>query len=222
MVLHEINFKVKGVTFKNEEGNDIQKEIKSILKEYKDNEYFTEFYGGYTNKEIKEMDLNVNQYEGYTFPAKLVGDEYNEEDCIKIYLKTYNGSYIHVGYAPKEDIEELTEWFTKENINIDGNIEITGGRYKYCELYKEYYEEKERVVVKELTYGLEVNLVFSDNQTIQEENNIPKMQEQKTSIIKQLLDIMPYIITAIISLPFIWIFCKIMGFIISFITWIFK
>ena len=83
MLVHKINFKVKGVTFKNEDGKDIQKEIIKILKEYKKNEYFDSLYGGYTNKEIKEMDLNVSEYEGYQFPAKLVGDEYDGEECLK-------------------------------------------------------------------------------------------------------------------------------------------
>ena len=40
------------------------------------------------------MDLNVSEYEGYKFPAKLVGDEYNGEDCFKIYIKTYNDNYV--------------------------------------------------------------------------------------------------------------------------------
>ena len=88
MLIHSISFKVKGTTFKNEENKDIQKEIKKVLKEYKENDYFDELYGGYTNKEIKEIDLNISEYEGYLFPAKLVGDEYNKEDCLKIYFKT--------------------------------------------------------------------------------------------------------------------------------------
>ena len=58
MVVKTIEFNVAGVTFKNKEGKDIQKEIKRVLKEYKQNDYFDELYGGYTNKEIKEMDLD--------------------------------------------------------------------------------------------------------------------------------------------------------------------
>ena len=63
MLIHSISFKVKGTTFKNEENKDIQKEIKKVLKEYKENDYFDELYGGYTNKEIKEIDLNISEYE---------------------------------------------------------------------------------------------------------------------------------------------------------------
>lgn len=35
MLVHTVNFKVAGVTFNNEEGKDIQKQIKKILNEYK-------------------------------------------------------------------------------------------------------------------------------------------------------------------------------------------
>lgn len=163
MLLKRMVFRVSGVTFKNEEGKDIQKEIIKVLNEYKANNYFDELYGGYTNSEIKEMDLNVCQYEGYKFPAKIAGDEYNGENCFKIYFKTYNDDYIHIGYAPKKNLEELTEWLTKENVKVKGNLSIVGGKYKYCELYEEDYEEKERVAIKELTYGIEIQLDFYDN-----------------------------------------------------------
>ena len=77
MLVHQITFRVKGVTFENEEDKDIQKGIKKILNEYKKNDFFGELYGGYTNKEIIEYDLNVSEYENVKLPAKLVGDEYN-------------------------------------------------------------------------------------------------------------------------------------------------
>lgn len=160
MLLNSINFKVTGVTFKNEEGKDVQKEIKRILNEYKKNDYFGDLYGGYTNSEIKEMDLNISEYEGYKFPTKIVGDEYNGEDCLKIYFKTYNDEYVHIGYAPKNILSELEKWLTKEDIKIDGTLEVIGGKYKYCELYEEDYEEKERVATKELTYGMEISINF--------------------------------------------------------------
>ena len=142
MLVHKISFKVKGVTFRNEEGKDIQKEIKDILKEYKNNDFFDSLYGGYTNNDIKEMDLDVSEYEGYSFPAKLVGNEYEGEECIKIYFKTYNDNYIHVGYVPKNNLDEISEWITKEGIKTEGILEVTGGRYKHSEIIEEDYEEK--------------------------------------------------------------------------------
>lgn len=213
MLVHEISFKVKGVTLKNEDGKDIQKEIKNILKEYKDNDYFESLYGGYTNSEIKEMDLNVSEYEGEIFPVKLVGDEYNHDECLKVYFKTYNDEYVHVGYAPKDKLEELSNWLTKENLKINGKLEVVGGKYKHSEIYEEDYKEKERVVIEELTYGLEVTLEFSNkqikkciNETLEDDTKINGKKEQNR------LNITVAIIIIIIATPFIWLFWKILSF----------
>lgn len=181
MLVHRIDFKVKGVTFKNEDGKDIQKEIKRILKEYKSNNYFDALYGGYTNSEIKEMDLNVSEYEGEIFSVKLVRDKYNNEECLKVYFKTYNDEYVHVGYAPKNKLEEISEWLNKKDLKVDAKLEVVGGKYKHTEFYEEDYEEKERVVIEELTYGLEVALVFSDNQ-INQENKREKIEDDASYI----------------------------------------
>lgn len=213
MLVHTISFKVKGVTFKNEEGKDIQKEIKNILKEYKHNDYFDKLYGSYTNKEIQEMDLNVSEYEGYYFPAKLVGDEYEGKDCIKIYFKTYNDNYIHIGYVPENDLETISEWITKEGIKTEGRLEVTGGRYKHLEIIEEDYEEKERIVTEELTYGLKIILNFYDDKI--DSDYLKKQEEIKRNINRE--KVIPYIIIGIISIPFIWLFYKI----VSFLFWLF-
>ncbi len=175
MQIHIINFKVKGVTFKNEDGKDIQKGIKSILNEYKKNKYFDSLYGGYTNKEIIEYDLNISEYENVKLPARLVGDEFKGEECLKIYLKTYNDDYFHVGYAPKENLEEIAEWLNRKDLKCDGSIEIIGGKYKHSEIEEnEDYEEIEKVVIEELTYGLEVTLSFYNDEV---DPNIQKTRE---------------------------------------------
>lgn len=214
MLVHTISFKVKGVTFKNEKGKNIQKEIKDILKEYKSNDYFDSLYGGYTNNEIKEMDLDVSEYEGYSFPAKLVGDEYKGEDCIKIYFKTYNDDYIHVGYAPKDNLNEISEWMTKEGIKTEGRLEVTGGRYKHLEIIEEDYEEKERIATEELTYGLKITLNFYDDK--KDSDYFKKQEEIKRDINRE--KAIPYIITGIVCVLFIWILYKIF----SFFIWLFN
>lgn len=232
MLLNTINFKVAGVTFENEEGKDVQKEIKRILNEYKKNDYFGELYGGYTNSEIKEMDLNVSEYEGYKFPAKIVGDEYNGENCFKIYFKTYNDEYVHIGYVPKSNLDELTEWLTKEDISIKGTLEVVGGKYKYCELYEEDYEEKERVATKELTYGIEISMDFygerdEDNDELsellkeskKENRNVNTSYENAKSQVekvKQIENVTQIIVWTVFIGVGIFIFSKIF----SFINWL--
>ena len=214
MLVHKISFKVKGVTFKNEEGKDIQKEIKDILKEYKNNDYFDSLYGGYTNNDIKEMDLDVSEYEGYSFPAKLVGDEYEGEDCIKIYFKTYNDNYIHVGYVPKNNLDEISEWITKEGIKTEGRLEVTGGRYKHSKIVEEDYEEKEKIVTEELTYGLKITLNFYNDKI--DSDYLKEQEKIKRNINKE--KAIPYIIIGIICMSFIWILYKIF----SFFIWLFN
>lgn len=215
MLLNSIEFRVVGVTFENEEGKDVQKEIRKILNEYKRNDYFDELYGGYTNSEIKEMDLNISEYEGYDFPAKLVGDQYNGEECIKIYFKTYNNEYIHVGYTPKESLNEVIEWLTKEDITVKGTLEVVGGKYKYCEIYEEDYEEKERIGTKELTYGLEVTLNFYNNK--ENNGNNTKYNIKQSDLQDNNTDIVSLIIWLVLIGLGIFIFIKIS----SFINWLF-
>lgn len=219
MQIHKIVFKVKGVTFKNEEGKDIQKGIKGILKEYKKNDFFDKLYGGYTNKEIIEYDLNVSEYENVKLPAKLVGDEYNGEECLKIYLKTYFDDYFHVGYAPKENLNEISEWLTREDLKCDGYMEIIGGKYKHSEIQEnEEYEEVEKVVIEELTYGLEVTLTFYNDEIDPEiEKRREEEEKRKKKIEKNILigEMIQIIIVAMIVIPFIIAF-------ISFFNWLFE
>ena len=182
------------------------------MKEYKNNDYFDKLYGGYTNKDIIEMDLNVSEYEGYSFPAKLVGDEYNGEDCLKVYFRTYNDEYVHVGYAPQEELEEIAEWITKKDIKIEGNLSIVGGKYKYLETYEEDYEEKERVAKEELTYGIEVTLNFYNNEV---EPKVQKYQEEHEKAIKSIerSKTIEKIVSALFIIGGIWIFSMIIAFI---------
>lgn len=217
MLIHTINFNVKGVTFKNEEGKEVQGEIKNILKGYKDNDYFDSLYGGYTNSEIKEMDLNVSEYEGKAFSVKLIGDMYNNEECLKVYFKTYNDEYVHVGYAPKDKLKEISEWLNKKDLKVDGKLEVVGGKYKHTEFYEEDYEEKEKVVIEELTYGLQIVLNFYDEQVSPE---YIKMKEEENKIknqqnIEKNISIAVYLI--VIGVLF-WIFSKLW----SFINWLFE
>lgn len=214
MVVKTIEFNVAGVTFKNKEGKDIQKEIKRVLKEYKQNDYFDELYGGYTNKEIKEMDLNVSEYEGCQFQVKVQKTELDGEDCFEIHLKTYNNEYVHIGYMPKNRISEFTEWSSKEDLKVNGKLEIVGGKYRYCEIYEEDYEEKERVSTKELTYGAKITFDFCNNEISPQ---YKKMQEEKEKIIKEQKreKIISTLAVLAVCLPFFWLGYKILSFIIG-------
>lgn len=173
MILHKIFFKVSGVTFNNENNVNIQDEIVKILKEYKKNGYFDKFYCDYTKKEIIEMDLNVSEYEGYFFNGLIKEDLFDSKKCYKVYIERFDNSLFHIGYVPKEYINELSEWFSKEGLKHNINITITGGKCKHCVYRTVDYEEIEDVEITELTYGFNVDLHFFDD-NIEIVDNIKK------------------------------------------------
>lgn len=172
-------FKVKGSTFENEDKQDIQEEIKQLLNEYKETETIdkNELYGGYTNEEIKEMDLNVSEFEDIEFGGKIVESQYNGELCYKVYISKIYGknafefwnirdinnadeNYLHIGYVPKEEIEEVKEILEQENaVKYNVTIKVLGGKYKQSYL-DDSYEEK--IKTKTLTYGFECNIYTDD------------------------------------------------------------
>lgn len=179
-------FKVKGSTFKNENKQDIQEEIKQLLNEYKEAEIVKkdELYGGYTNQEIKEMDLNVSEFEDIEFGGKIVESQYNGEICYKVYISRiygkdkfefwnikdiYNtdGNYLHIGYVSKEDIEDVKKILQQENaVKYNVTIKVLGGKYKHSYL-DDSYEEK--IKTETLTYGFECNIYTDDGkQTIKD------------------------------------------------------
>ena len=128
MLVHELIFNVAGVTFENEEGKDIQTEIKKTLQEYKkcgEIDEKEDLFGGYSNKDIREDDLSVDEYEGINFKGKIVQSTYENEDCYKIYLIDVNGKDIHIGYMPRKKIAEANEWFSKDGLELKSKLEIT-------------------------------------------------------------------------------------------------
>lgn len=163
MLVKNIDFKVHGVTFDNEDGINIQDGIVKILNEYKKNDYFDELYCGYSKKEIIEMDLNVSEYEGYTFSGSIKEDIFENKKCYKVYLDTYHDFKFHIGYVPIELVNEISEWLSKEDLKLITNITITGGKCKHCVSTTENYEDIETVEITELAYGFKVELRFCDN-----------------------------------------------------------
>lgn len=228
-----MEFNVKGVTFENEDGKNIQKLIKKELRELKENGLINEKYEGYTNSEIKEMDLNVQKYSAVTFNVKVKEDIFEEKPCIKIYIEKLDGDYIHIGYLPKKLLKEYNQ-FKQHNEEITGVAELTGGKYKHCRYYEEDYEEKVEVETVELDYGLLVKLnIGNDNKTYKEEEskhepelkkaykeiivNDSQTNYKKENVQKDINNekAIPYIIIAIISITFIWLFAKIFAFLVG-------
>lgn len=152
------NYKLSGVTFKNEDKKDIQKEIRKILRKYVSEGFINknDMYLGYDNSDIKDMDISVSQYEDIPFNAKLKKDIFDNKPCIKVYIENADkNSYTHVGYIPKKNkqIEEVIA-ILDNNSDISLTLYITGGKTKRCRIETDDdYNEKFYVETIDLTYG---------------------------------------------------------------------
>ena len=158
-------YKIAGVTFKNENKKDIQKEIKKILREYIAEGYIDkdDMYLGYTNADIKDMALEVSQYEDIEFDAKIKEDFFDNKPCVKVYIKRADGvTYTHIGYIPKKykQIEEVLDILNNHEIKST-KLYVVGGNIKECEIeYDDEYKEHFYVETKSLDYGLRLFIEY--------------------------------------------------------------
>lgn len=171
MLVHKINFKVHGTTFNNEDNINIQEGIVKILNEYKRHDFFDSLYGGYTKKEIIEMNLNVSEYEDSLFSGSLKEDYFNGELCYKVFIDTYTNEKFHIGYVPKNLIKEVNEFINKDDLKCITNISVVGGKCKHCVVKEENYEDIETVEIETLNYGFEVELRFCNNEITTNNND---------------------------------------------------
>lgn len=165
MIVHTMNFKIAGITLPNKDGKDPQEEIKRILKDYKRTGYIDEndLYEGYTNREIKEDDIEVSEYKNMHFPVKLKQAKFENDDCIEVYFVEDNKQETHIGYVPKNLVKECIEWLSKENIETTMSLKITGGKVKMVEEEeKSNGDYAEKVVTDERNYGGVIGISFFD------------------------------------------------------------
>ena len=158
-----VKFNVAGVTFKNPDGKNRQSIIKKILNEYKKEDYYST-YGGYSNKEIKEMNLTVFEYEDFILDdVKIIESCYKNEVAYEIHLMDINDTYHLIGFAPKNIISELKYYLSNYSIEKI-SATFVGGKYK--ELDYDNNSDKEIVVIKnELDLGVVINIAFKINDT---------------------------------------------------------
>lgn len=126
MLVNTMEFNITGVTFENDNKQDIQQKIKQILNEYKKFDDI-ELFGGYTDKEmLEEGILEINEFDEVIFECKIVEGVYKKEKCFKVYIKNYNNEYVHVGYVPKSQIDELSRWLSRKDLTYNKYCEIAG------------------------------------------------------------------------------------------------
>ena len=154
--IREYSYPVVGVSYENENGNPIQKLLKSFLSEQND-----EKYDGMTNKDIKEdcsYDEKIWEYPETETDGDLLITEYNNEPAIKVYaelpLKT------HIGWIPKESVASVSDILKKHPCDL--TISVNGGNYKYLD----YDDDKDVVVSEKGTYGARVTITYDADASV--------------------------------------------------------
>lgn len=146
-----LKFKLTGTTYDNRQDN-----IKYFSKDQIE-KMEIEPYVGMTNKQI------IESYEDRIWECayqlldpewKLKKTTHDSEIAISVLFDTEKG-YIDVGYIPKEYISKINDYYFEKNYKIFLTCEILGGKYKTVE--DDDYG-KEKVIIKELNYGIEVTL----------------------------------------------------------------
>jgi hypothetical protein len=158
--LEVFEFKVAGVTAKNEGKQDIQKLLRKQGKLYAEENGY-QLYGGYKNKEIIEDNLEVVEFEELSFTQheiSFVPEPTNEYDsnAIKVYIK-YDDVPVHIGYVPKKDNVELKGILDEEDVRRF-EARYVGGKIKSVDYDEE--EDKDIVVIEELTLGVEIKVFY--------------------------------------------------------------
>lgn len=158
-------YKIAGVTHNNENGKNIQKEISKILREYVQSGFIdrSNMYLGYSSADIKDMDLEVSQYEDIPFKAKLEESTFDDKPCVKVYIQRADGeTYTHVGYIQKryDQIQEVINILHNYK-DISLTLYIVGGKIKKCEIdYDDEYNEKFYIETINLDYGLRLLIKY--------------------------------------------------------------
>lgn len=153
-----LQFKVAGVTFKNEDGTDRQKIIKSLAAEARDILDKEDLYDGLSNKDI--VDIYAGDYNSYVyeltdefFDVEL--KEYSYEGSPAFHVVSRNGIVGNVPADMVSTVKDLLEKSTKQHILGF----FTGGKAKYLEY--DYDKYKDVVRTDTLTYGVRVKAIFS-------------------------------------------------------------
>ena len=159
-------------------GNEQVRFVDEWLKLSKENGF--ELYGGFSNKEIIEDDLEVSEFEDIFFTKQevsFVPEPTNKYDsnAIKLYIN-FDEAPIHIGYVPKKDNIKVKSILENEDIRRF-EVRFVGGKIKSVDY--DYEKDKDVIVIDEVTLGIEVEIYFikkekKDNDVLLETENSEK------------------------------------------------
>lgn len=167
---------VAGITKNNPNGVSIQSILKEYVKEnYDTNRFDKDDYDYWTNKEIKEFEFEVYQYELYeTGTISLVPKPDNPYDSNAIMV--IHDDMGMIGYIPRDDNTNLAIFLRNNFDDISVDMELRSGPYKYYDLETDKVKKKNnpyhlRLYIKPFIKDIEIP---ADNQivnTAQSKNN---------------------------------------------------
>ncbi len=151
-------FNVAGVTFENDKGQEIQSLLRRIAKNIS-KELDILAYAGYKNSEILNDIGEVSEFEDVEFGeyVSFEKDPDNEFDknAIKVMVEFPVGKKHHIGHVPKNENVQVRKMLDTDSIKLI-DAAFVGGKTKEIEYDDE--KDKDVVVVKELTLGVEITL----------------------------------------------------------------
>lgn len=147
-----VYFKVAGITYE-----DRQENIEKMLKKSFKLGYY-EKYDGMTNAEIKDCGDTIYEANNIYFNhLKLIPTKYEGKDAIEIHVYDLSdeNKLIMVGYVPKKDINEVSDFLKYKEEHPEYKykeiVNLTGGKGKRVN----FDDEMETV---ELNYGIDIAL----------------------------------------------------------------
>lgn len=151
---------VAGTQHNNDKGKSIQKILKNYIKENYDSNDFSYW----TNKELIESDYDIWEYDlSETNTVTFIPDPGNDYD--KTAIKIIHKEMGRVGFVPRKLKKDFNQ-FIKECPNFETNLIFRGGRHKYVDYddedddYPWNYEDVKLVVKTETKpYYLDVELI---------------------------------------------------------------
>lgn len=129
--MKQINTYVAGTNYDNPD----KKSRQDIISNYVENNYDTDSFSKdssdyWSNKEIKEYDMDIYQYEMTEYDTvELVDDPENPYD--KNAIMVIHKQMGLIGYIPKDDIEKVRKLYEENPHNISVTLKLFGGKYKY-------------------------------------------------------------------------------------------
>lgn len=145
----KLNTYITGVTHKNDEGKDIQK----LFKNYVSLNYDSTNFEDYTNDEIIENDLKINEYTLVEINTIYLLPEPNnlyDSNAIKVIHKDIG----HIGYIPRDYCVDVKNFIDTDK-KIEFIISFRGGKTKLVENDENL---EDIVVIKDNNYYVDLTI----------------------------------------------------------------